>query len=418
MRRVKSLSELGSVKMDEAIFSTPASRKNEDLILLEDGRDVSSLNKSALQSELHRLGMKTSGNKPALTDRLKQAILKSRQKTTIAADLPSSSSSSSTTQVKPVDYIDLEDNSTCSCQLIVANLKSQFDEIKENNKLRAHLSSIQSEISYAKEENKILTQERDSLIFALQIVSREASQANQCHSTNNTCSEPTIVSNQDKPTPQEQWSTANTNKKSKKKKNKRSSIEVENSKSEPEPPLVKVLDTSSETGVNKQKSIPVVCAIVGDSIVKRIQGTEVGKKVGHRVIVKGIPGATISDMEHYVKPTLERNPTRIIIHVGTNDLRSLSPVQADGIVDLAREIESTSTGTKVVISELVTRRDSFRDGVQEVNKRLKRFCSQNRWDRISHTNITTGMLNQGGLHLNASGNDALFNNFVDYLSNA
>ncbi|EDO35509.1 predicted protein [Nematostella vectensis] len=107
-------------------------------------------------------------------------------------------------------------------------------------------------------------------------------------------------------------------------------------------------------------------------------------------------------MKHYVKPTPERNPTRIIIHVGTNDLRSLSPVQvADGIVDLAREIESTSTGTKVVISELVTRRDSFRDGVQEVNKRLKRFCSQNRWDRISHTNITPSMLNQGGLHLNA-----------------
>ena len=33
-------------------------------------------------------------------------------------------------------------------------------------------------------------------------------------------------------------------------------------------------------------------------------------------------GATTACMESYIKPTLQRNTDKVILHIGTNDLRS------------------------------------------------------------------------------------------------
>ena len=73
-------------------------------------------------------------------------------------------------------------------------------------------------------------------------------------------------------------------------------------------------------------------------------------------------------MTHYIQPTLERKPQRIVLHIGTNDLRNSSPEKvADNIVDLAREIEMKSD---VIISELTTRTDKLSDesAVKSTNK--------------------------------------------------
>ena len=79
--------------------------------------------------------------------------------------------------------------------------------------------------------------------------------------------------------------------------------------------------------------------------------------MGHRVVVKAFPGATTFDMEHYLKPALAKDPQRVILHVGTNNLKSnLRPNRnqiADNIVDLARMIESESRA-EVTISEVIT----------------------------------------------------------------
>ena len=108
--------------------------------------------------------------------------------------------------------------------------------------------------------------------------------------------------------------------------------------------------------------------ILGDSIIKNIQGYKLGKQVGERVVVKSFAGATSSEMTHYIQPTLERKPQRIVLHIGTNDLRNSSPEKvADNIVDLAREIEMKSD---VIISELTTRTDKLSDesAVKSTNK--------------------------------------------------
>ena len=115
-------------------------------------------------------------------------------------------------------------------------------------------------------------------------------------------------------------------------------------------------------------------------MIKRIQGCKLGEKVGQRVIVKSFPGATTTEMNDYLKPTLKRKPQRIILHTGTNYLSKSSPVQVAGnIVDLARMIESESDA-EIILSEIVTREDNIPDDkINTVNKLVNRYTKQNCW---------------------------------------
>ena len=165
-------------------------------------------------------------------------------------------------------------------------------------------------------------------------------------------------------------------------------------------------DTENSTPANESTSL-----LIGDSMIKNIQGTRLGKAVGHRVVVKSFSGATTKVMKDYLKPNLELSPDQVILHVGTNDLKSKEPQQVAGsVVDLARQIENSSDAT-VIISELVSRRDRFNEAVKTVNKQLKFYCRQNGWKFIQHQNISEKELNKGGLHLNFKGNQQFFKNF-------
>ncbi|CAH3162391.1 unnamed protein product, partial [Porites lobata] len=143
-----------------------------------------------------------------------------------------------------------------------------------------------------------------------------------------------------------------------------------------------------------------ITVVVGDSIIKNLQGRKLAKAVGHWVVLKAFPAATIHDMKSHIIPTVERCPDQICLHIGTNDLKSKEPhVVADAIVDLAREIEN-SCDAEIVLSEITTRNDAHSNAVKTVNRRLKQFSRQNGWKLISHANITQNGLNKGGLHLN------------------
>ena len=94
-------------------------------------------------------------------------------------------------------------------------------------------------------------------------------------------------------------------------------------------------------------------------------------------------------MSYYVKPTLDKKPDQVILHVGTNVIEKTIPSEiADNIVNLAREIES-STDAQVIMSELVTRSDLSASGdVDAVNERLRnQFCNQRQWLFIRHDDI-------------------------------
>ena len=135
-----------------------------------------------------------------------------------------------------------------------------------------------------------------------------------------------------------------------------------------------------------------------------------------RRVVKSFSGVTTRAMKDYLKPNLELGPSEVILHGGTNDLRSRDPKEvAESIIDLARQIES-SCDAKVTISELVCRRGPLSEAVNTANGHLTKFCRQNEWTLIRHQNITVSGLNKGGLHLNYKGNDQFSKNFKSYLN--
>ena len=283
----------------------------------------------------------------------------------------------------------------------VRNLWAHIKEkpIKEED-LRSENSRLRDIILSLKEENKKLVQERDSLSFALQIVSREA--ATQCRSTNNTFNEHTIVQNMDESTPcanKEQSFIVKSKNKRKKSKDKGG----------PNNTL-----TGKESAPEKQPKERTTL-LIGDSMISRIPGKDLGKAVGHRVIVKPFSGATTKAMNHYLKPNLESSPNEVILHIGTNDLKTREPkAVAESIVDLARQIEGTCD-TIVTLSELVCRKDKLDQAVKTANKHVKKFCHQNGWKLIHHENISHSGLNKGGLHLNFKGNEQFYNNFKSHL---
>ena len=86
------------------------------------------------------------------------------------------------------------------------------------------------------------------------------------------------------------------------------------------------------------------------------------------------------DMRDQIKPILRKKPDAIVIHVGTNSLRSSASARdcAEEIVNLATMINNESSAD-LAISGIIPRSDdeflAFK--VSCVNKILKTFCNQN-----------------------------------------
>ena len=111
--------------------------------------------------------------------------------------------------------------------------------------------------------------------------------------------------------------------------------------------------------------------IIGYSIIKGLLRDLLNRAAKRRVTVRSFPGATTTDMKHYLQPCVERNPKMIILHTGTNDLKSSTSPRdvAEKIVDLAGNmITSSSPDTRLTISSLTTRldEDSFTKKVTDV----------------------------------------------------
>lgn len=98
-------------------------------------------------------------------------------------------------------------------------------------------------------------------------------------------------------------------------------------------------------------------------------------------------------MKDHTKPFLRRKPDELIIHVGTNTLRSCNtPCSClEEVIDLATYTMVSSESTaKIAISRLVNRSDDEALGrkIADVNKVLEQFCNQYNWGFIDHTNIS------------------------------
>ena len=145
------------------------------------------------------------------------------------------------------------------------------------------------------------------------------------------------------------------------------------------------------------------CAeIIGDSIIKDIRGYKMNEACENQenIFVKSFSGATTDCMNSHACPTIKRNPKRIILRCGTNDLRSQASAEniVEEIIELAKAMKTEEN--RVSVSGLVARGDHWNVKVQNVCRFLTRRCQQENLKCIDSANINAEHLNRSSLHLN------------------
>ena len=157
-------------------------------------------------------------------------------------------------------------------------------------------------------------------------------------------------------------------------------------------------------GEKNEKSV----FVIGDSMVKHLNGWEMSKKLNAncKVFVKTFSGAKTTCMHDYVKPLVRNSLDRFILHFGTNDLPSdISPEEiARAIIDLATKIRNEKHD--ISISNIIIRADGkkLEERRCEVNSFLGKLCKEKTFYLFDHSaRIKRNHLKKGKLHLNQKG---------------
>lgn len=101
-------------------------------------------------------------------------------------------------------------------------------------------------------------------------------------------------------------------------------------------------------------------AILGDSMLKHLNTKRMQNELSKQKInIKTSPGAGIDQMKHYVVPTLNTKPNKLISHIGTNDLHNKTPDNLlKSINNLGQTITQQSKDTSLMSSEIITGTDN------------------------------------------------------------
>ena len=126
----------------------------------------------------------------------------------------------------------------------------------------------------------------------------------------------------------------------------------------------------------KEKSV----IILGDSMVKHLNGYDISRKVTSewKVYVRNFAGAKKRCMKDYLMLSLRENPDHFILHVRTNDLnsqRSPEPI-SKSIVHLAASLKNENQD--VSIPNIIARTDNqeLRQKAITINKALSEIYSE------------------------------------------
>ena len=110
--------------------------------------------------------------------------------------------------------------------------------------------------------------------------------------------------------------------------------------------------TSQRQDQNKRPDV----IVIGDSITKNIIGKKLSRN--QRVDAFSFTGATIDDMVDFAKPIIKRKPKKIILHVGTNNLRVDQRKKIKNkVVGLVDSIKEEHPPMDVAISSIIFRSD-------------------------------------------------------------
>ena len=144
------------------------------------------------------------------------------------------------------------------------------------------------------------------------------------------------------------------------------------------------------------------------------------RKIKHKHLVKvrSFSGTKISCMTDHVKPTLrDINPDHIILHAGTNDLRTENTASqiAKATIDLATSLKNDNN--TVTVFGIVPRLGDLNNKANEVKRRLVLMCKERNISFLSHDESINPSkhLNESKLHLNINGIKIFAEHFSRFL---
>ena len=107
-------------------------------------------------------------------------------------------------------------------------------------------------------------------------------------------------------------------------------------------------------------------------------------------------------MQHNLAPILERNPCRLILHVGTNNAESCTSREIlDKLLKLKTFISEKCPQCQTIFSTPTIRSDKAKANLTV--RQLTNHLLQLEIDVVDNRNITDHCIGRKGLHLNISG---------------
>ena len=173
-------------------------------------------------------------------------------------------------------------------------------------------------------------------------------------------------------------------------------------------------DTNNVTNrvTNNVKTWPKgTTLITGDSILTGVMESRLSKYMAK---VRSFPGATVDDMFDYLLPLLKKQPTNIILHVGSNDcpFKGYQGI-VNELMNLRTFIQSVVPGVKIFLSCPVIRTDNSK--ANRASNDLITFMKTWMDDIITHDKIDVSCLGKKGLHLNPKGSGRLATSFISLM---
>ena len=214
-------------------------------------------------------------------------------------------------------------------------------------------------------------------------------------------------SNEESPSPkQEETAKTNCTMEATNKVNENESNNKNNNNMNNTPRRTSQEDRSSSQTQNKTRTT-IIC---GDSMVKNIKSWKLKRSCnrGERIFVNSFLGANVHEMRTYCKTSIEKKPDCLIIHCGTNELKTnKSDVEiSTEIISLAKSIETQ--GIQPIVSGLIARGDNYEEKRARTNLILQDMCKEENLLFVEHENIKANEhLNRSRLHLNKFGDSML-----------
>ena len=124
------------------------------------------------------------------------------------------------------------------------------------------------------------------------------------------------------------------------------------------------------------------------------------------------PSSTVDDLSHHIIPIIQKKPTNMIIHTGTNDApSSMSREIQDNFLKLKALVNEKLPQCKVWLSTPTLRTDNGK-AILTVSHLVDHLLNLN-IDVTDNRNIKSRHLSRKGLHLNDSGSKLLARNFLE-----